>query len=257
MNSALYVGRVAHSRVRPIEHAFTYRHFLLYLDLDELDRVFAGRWLWSAGRANVASFQRADAFGPSDTPLADAVRDRVERELGRRPSGPVRMATQPRLLGYVFNPVSFYFCFAEDGRTLEAVLAEITNTPWNERHAYVVDARSSRDGIVRARFPKAFHVSPFLPMELEYAWELAPPGEELRIRMQDLEKGELVFSADMQLERRPITGRSLAGVLAAFPGFSLRTIAAIYVQAARLRLAGAPFHEHPRAKPAHTGALPR
>lgn len=254
MNSALYVGRVSHHRIRPVEHAFTYRHFFLYLDLDELDRVFAGRWLWSVERANLASLRRADLLGDRARPLADCVRDRVAAELGRRPNGPVRVATQPRLFGYAFNPVSFYFCYAEDGRTLDAVVAEITNTPWNERHAYVMDGRARVGSTLRARFPKSFHVSPFLPMDLEYAWELAEPGDELVIHMQDLERGECIFRTDLQLERRPITGGSLAGLLASFPGFSLRTVAAIYLQALRLKLKGAPFFDHPKWKAGEAGA---
>lgn len=259
MKSALYLGRVSHARIAHVEHVFSYRHALLYLDLGELPRLFDGRWLWSHERANVASFRRRDCLGDPNVPLDVAVRERVREELGRDPRGPVRVLTQPRFLGYAFNPVSFYFCFADDAaETLDAVVAEITNTPWNERHSYVLDARASRGAqSVRARFAKRFHVSPFQPMEHEYEWELTPPGDELHVRMKNLERGECVFRADMRLERRALDGAGLAHFLAAYPGLSLRTIAAIYWQALRLRLAGAPVHDHPRHAATAAGARSR
>lgn len=244
MTCAVYSGRVAHARTAGVERAFAYRHALLYLDLDELPRAFDGRWLWSHERANVVSFRRRDYLGDPATPLAEAVRARVRAEFGREPRGPVRVLTQPRFLGYVFNPVSFYYCFAECGERLEAVVAEITNTPWDERHSYVLDARGA--DTVRARFAKRFHVSPFQPMEQVYEWELSAPAESLEVRMRSLEGGACVFRAEMRLSRRPLSGASLARFLAALPGLSLRTTAAIYWQAARLAFAGAPFHAHPR-----------
>lgn len=245
LRSAIYCGRVAHTRRAPIEHSFTYRHFLLRVDLDELEQLFTGRWLWSKEAPNVASFRRADFLGPRDVPLAEAVRDRVDAELGRRPAGRVELMMQPRLFGYVFNPVSFYFVRGADDR-LDAIVAEITNTPWNERHSYVLDARRSPTLAVEARFDKRFHISPFMPMAQSYRWRFEDGERELGVRMETYEADELLFDARMQLERRPWTGANLARVLAAYPGFSLRTIAAIYWQALRLRLAGAPFHEHPR-----------
>jgi len=252
LRSAVYSGRVSHSRFEPIEHAFTYRHFALRLDLDELERVFAGHWLWSNERANVASVRRADYLGPVELSLADAVRARVESELGRRPSGRVEWMGQPRLFGYVFNPVCFYFAHDAAGE-LDAIVAEITNTPWKERHAYVLDARKRDGQAVSARFDKQFHISPFMPMEQSYRWSFVDERDELRVHMQTFERGALKFEARMQLLRRPLSGAALAGALASFPGFSLRTIAAIYWQALRLKLAGAPFHEHPKHKSLSTG----
>lgn len=248
MNSAVYFGQVRHARSAVVEHAFTYRHALLYLDLDELPQLFRARWLWSHERANLVSFHRRDYFGERELPLADAVRARVSEELGRETRGPVRVLTQPRFLGYVFNPVTFYYCFAPCGERLDAVVAEITNTPWNERHAYVIDARTGSDDlhVARARFAKRFHVSPFQPAELEYEWELAPPGAQLHVSMRNLDRGRPVFRAEMNLTRRPFDATNLARFLIALPGLSWRTSAAIYWQALRLRLAGAPFHEHPR-----------
>jgi DUF1365 family protein len=136
--SCLYEGWVRHRRHAPHAHAFRYRIYMLYLDLDELDRVFAGRWLWSVNRRNLAQFRRSDYLGDPTIPLAEAVRARVREALGRAPTGPIRLLTHLRYFGHCFNPVSFYYCYAEDGTTLDTIVAEITNTPWKERHSYVL-----------------------------------------------------------------------------------------------------------------------
>lgn len=253
MRSAIYVGRVRHERLALVEHSFSYRHALLCLDLDELPHVFDRRWLWSVERANVVGFRRRDYFGDPSVPLAEAVRARVRAELGHDARGPVHVLTQPRMFGYVFNPVSFYFCYRADGARLDAILAEITNTPWGERHAYVIDARAHGTGRIRARFAKRFHVSPFQPMEHEYAWEFHCSDDALEVRMENLASGRRVFAVDLRLERRPLDGAGLARLLVAFPALSLRTLAAIYFQALRLRLKGAPTHDHPRLRRSTAG----
>jgi hypothetical protein len=245
VNCALYFGRVWHRRSGGVEHAFNYRHFLLCLDLAELPGLFAGRWLWSHEAPNLVSLRRADYLGDSAQELSDAVRERVREELGRAPAGRICLLTQPRFLGYVFNPVSFYYCFDAAG-ALDAIVAEITNTPWNERHSYVLDARGAAGA--QARFQKRFHVSPFQDMGQEYAWSFGPLGERLDVRMQNFAAGRECFEARLALQRRALDGAGLARALLAFPGFSARSIAAIYWQALRLKLKGAPFFEHPRTR---------
>ncbi len=143
MNSAIYEGRVRHRRFHPIERSFAYRVFLMYLDLDELETVFQGRWLWSAKRIAPAWFRRADHAGDPKQPLAEAARDMVEAKTGKRPTGPIRLLTHLRYFGYCMNPVSLYYCFAPGGEQLEAIIAEINNTPWGERHCYVLPASNS------------------------------------------------------------------------------------------------------------------
>lgn len=253
MRSALYEGLVAHRRLAPRAHAFRYRVGLLALDLDELPGLFRGRLLWSCERANVVSFRRADYLGPPELALKAAVLARVEAELGRRPRGPVTLLTQLRVLGYAFNPVSFYLCHDERGE-LDALVAEITNTPWGERFAYVLDARGGQ----RAwRFPKRFHVSPFLPMELEYDWRLASDAHGLRVHMTDLAQGRPVFQAGMELTRRALDGRGLARLLVRYPLQPQRVSAAIYWQALRLWWKRTPFFPHPtQAAPARAGTRP-
>jgi len=133
MHSAIYEGRVRHCRSHPAAHAFSYRVFMLWLDLAELDVVFARRWLWSIGRRNLAAFHRADYHGDAHVPLDQAVRDTVQAALGQRPDGPIRLLAHLRYFGMCFNPVSFYFGYDAAGKNLRWVMAEITNTPWRER----------------------------------------------------------------------------------------------------------------------------
>ncbi|MFM2289686.1 MAG: hypothetical protein RL684_2829 [Pseudomonadota bacterium] len=245
--SAVYEGTVQHRRFAPHAHAFGYRMAQLYLDLDELERVFAGRWLWSNERGNVAAFHRADYLGPPEVPLAEAVRDCVQQHVGRRPAGPVRLLTHPRYFGYVFNPVSFYYCHAADG-TLDCIVAQITNTPWRERHAYVlpVEAAQARGRALCWSFPKTFHVSPFMPMQRDYAWRFTPPGDDLHVHMDVLRDGEPEFDAHLRLQRRPLDGGALARVLWRYPLMTVQVIAAIHWQALRLWLKRNPVHDHPQ-----------
>lgn len=244
MRSCLYRATVRHRREGPRPHEFRYGVRFVYLDLGELDEVFRGRWLWSVERPNLVSFRRADYLGDPETPLREAVLDRVEAELGRRPTGSVAVLTQLRTAGYLFNPVSFYYCRDESG-ALDAIVAEITNTPWKERHAYVLDAQACEGDRARFRFSKAFHVSPFFDMDQVYEWEFTDAGEEVAVSMTNVEDGRPVFRAGLTGERRPVTFASLAGALLASPLQPLRVHAAIYWQAARLWLKRTPFFVHP------------
>jgi uncharacterized protein len=247
MESRLYTGQVVHQRLTPVAHRFDYSMFFLYLDLAELERVFAGRWLWSVEATNWASFRRSDHLRSSTVSLDCAVRDEVQRQLGRRPCGPIRLLTHLRYLGYCFNPISIYYLFAEDGRTLEAVLTEIHNTPWGEEYLRAFDAGDSpRDGEwYRFQLDKEFHVSPFMPMELSYDWRFTTPGERLAVCMTSLQGGSKIFNASLQLQRKALTGGNLAAALLRWPFITAKVIAAIYWQALRLKLKGTPFCPHP------------
>jgi len=246
--SAVYEGSVRHRRHLPNAHAFSYRIAQLYLDLDELDTLFDTRWLWSSHGRNLAEFRRSDYLGPSDVPLAHAVRDRIQASTGMRPRGPIRLLTHLRYGGLVFNPVSFYYCHSADGQQLEHVVAEITNTPWKERYAYVLPVA---EATVHGRawhweFPKAFHVSPFMAMQRDYRWSFTAPADALRVHMDVLRDGEREFDATVSLQRTPLNGASLARVLYRYPLMTAQVVTAIHWQALRLWLKRTPVHDHPK-----------
>jgi len=251
VNSAIYRGTVSHRRTEPVLHAFRYPLFMMFLDLDELPRLFQRRWLWSAERPALAWFRRADYLGDPGTELAEAVRERARALTGHRPTGPVRMLTHLRYFGFVMNPVSFYYCYESDGRTLDTILAEITNTPWRERHTYALRADGADAGHdVRRRFDKAFHVSPFMAMDQEYEWRLSAPGDRLLVHMRNRTASGPIFDASLDMERQEISGPALAGALVRYPLMTVRVAAGIYWQALRLRLKGSPYHDHPSRRAA-------
>ncbi len=234
--SCLYEGTVNHRRLEP-RHEFRYRLALAYLDLDELPRLLGGRLV--SARPGLVRFRRSDYFGDARRPLADAVRDEVSRQTGRRPSGPVRVLTQLRAFGHCFNPVSFYYCMDEDERRIESLLAEVTNTPWGERHAYVVPGG-------RGAFAKALHVSPFMAMNHSYSCRASTPSRTLAVAIESRRDGRRLFDATLALRRRELTDSSLARTMARYPFQTLRVLRLIYWQAVRLKLAGATVFSHPR-----------
>jgi len=245
MRSALYEGTIRHRRFAVRERVFRHRLALVYADLDELPRLFGGRLI--ARRPGFVRFRRADYLGDPAVPLAADVRALVARRTGSDPGGPVRLLTQPRTLGHCFNPVSFYYCFRPGGEHLAAVVAEVTNTPWGERHAYVLP--SGGDGpVLDGEADKALHVSPFMAMNQRYTWRATRPGATLSVHIASTEHGAPAFDATLSLRRTPLTRRSLARVCLRYPAATLRVLALIYGHAAVLWLRRVPVHAHPAAE---------
>ncbi len=247
MHSCLYVGQVRHRRFAPRQHAFSYRLFQLYLDLDELDLVFKKHWLWSTKRPNLAWFRRSDHMGNPDIPLADEVRNMVQNQTGTRPEGPIRLLTHLRYLGIGFNPVSFYFCYDVSGKTVETVVAEVNNTPWGERHCYVL-GQSQNDASGKKmlyEIDKQFHVSPFMDLDIQYRWRLTSPAKKIAVHIENIKQGEKIFDATLALERKRITSVSLSLMLIQFPIITAKVMLAIYFEALRLWLKKIPFIQHP------------
>ena len=251
MHSALYEGKVRHRRLSPVPHEFDYTMFMVYFDLAEVETVFERRWLWSTSRRAVARYRREDHLGDPALPLDQCVRDLVQEKTGRRPAGSIRLLTHLAYYGWCFNPVSFYYCFDRAG-VLEAVVAEVSNTPWLERHCYVLDKRASLTAgeALSWRAPKLMHVSPFMKMEQEYVWALRAPDARLTVHMENLERGQRIFDATMTMSRVEITGRSLASALLRWPFMTLFVVGGIHWQALKLWLKGVPVIDHPNKRAA-------
>ena len=245
MNSALYAGQVRHRRFNPVPHEFSYRVSYLLLDLAEIPGLLADCPFFSARRPAPVRFSRADHLGDPTEPLDESVRREAAATLGRRPEGRIELLTMPRYWGYGFNPVSFFYCYDRAG-ALDAVVAEVSNTPWLERHCYVMDARGRSAGSLSFALKKEFHVSPFFPMEMDYRWVFSRPGPGLAVHMENFKDGAQVFDVTMGLRRRPLTGLTLARSLAEHPFMTGKVVGAIYWQALLLKLKGAPFFTHPK-----------
>jgi len=262
MHSCIYNGWVRHRRHEPAGHEFRYQLFMMYLDLAELPRLFDPYRCWSTRGPALARYKRSDYHidgegedGADELSLDEAVRRTVTGHTGRRPDGPIRMLTHLRYFGYVFNPVTFYYCFDSSGAKVQTILAEITNTPWKERHAYVLatSAATRDDNVMRFEFGKEFHVSPFWPMDMRYDWRLTTPGEELRIHMENLQQKDghsrRAFDATLALQREEISSATLSRALLRYPLITAKVSGAIYWQALRLWFRRTPFFTHPKLTP--------
>jgi len=270
--SAVYEGWVRHRRFEPVEHEFRYPLFLMYLDLEELPGVLDPYPLFSARGRAVARFRREDFMGDPRRPLAECAREAVEEATGIRPFGPVRLLAGLRYFGHSFNPVSLYYCFDSAAERVEAVVADVQNIPWGERHPYVLARGERRGTVLGDELEKTLHVSPLMGMDQTYSFRAGEPGPRLsvhiesrprpdresvldphiggrrQIRQQTTTKS---FDATLSLRRRELSRRTLAGLLARYPAMSLQVVAKIYAQSLRLKLKGAKYHPHPE------GARPR
>jgi len=208
MKSCIYEGFIRHRRFFPVRNEFRYRLFMVYLDLSELQQVFSLHPRWSYDRPNAAWFRREDHFGDHRIPLEQAVRDRVIAETGSRPTGPIRLLCHMRYFGHCLNPASFYYCWDASDTRVETIVVEIHNTPWGEVHTYVLDQSEDRHPLPdwhRHQFAKAFHVSPFIDMDIQYDWRFREPGEALNVHMIDYQNGRRLFDASLGVRRRGIT----------------------------------------------------
>lgn len=217
---------------------------MLYLCLDELPEILETPRFWSATSAALGEFRRSDFLGDPTVPLQDEVRRRIREETGAEHRGPVYLLANLRYFGYVMNPIACYYCFSEDESRLEYVVAEVNNTPWNERHSYVLPGPASGRWLTTA-FDKCFHVSPFNPMAMRYHWRSNTPARRLVLHMENSAEGDKVFDATLALTARPMTATNLNKLLLRYPLMTAKVVVAIYWQALRLYLKGVPVYHHP------------
>ncbi len=257
MRAALASGHVVHHRTQPREHRFRYRVGMALLPTDCLNDALRGcRW-WSAERANLVSLYRSD-YLPGPGTIADQVRKTITDATGDQAEGDVWILTQPRSFGYAFNPVSFYAVYHNGCPT--HVVAEITNTPWGERHRYAF--RLNREARSEYDFAKSFHISPFLPLNVHYHWSFDWQDDRIAIDMTCTEPdtGKRQFSAHLRLTLQPWTAAAADRFVLSFPAQTARTLIRIYWQAFRLWLKRTPIYDHPpgitEAEPAQHGDEP-
>lgn len=247
--SAVYEGWVRHRRFEPVEHEFRYPLFLMYLDLAELPDVLDPYPLFSARGRALARFRREDFMGDPARPLDQCAREAVEEAAGSSPSGPVRLLAGLRYFGHSFNPVSFYYCFDSAGERVDAVVADVQNIPWGERHPYVLARGERRGSVLSEELEKTFHVSPLMGMDQTYSFRASEPGERLAVHIEsrpnDPEASGKSFDATLSLRRRELSRRTLTRLLARYPALSLQVVAKIYAQSLRLKLKGARYFPHP------------
>lgn len=252
LSSAIYEGSVRHRRFADVSREFSYRIFMAYLDLDEIEEVMSIHPLWSTRPRSPVSFRRSDYLAPTDLPLEESVRSAVARKTGSRPTGPIRVLTNLRHFGLAENPVSFYYCFSPDHERLEAVLAEVTNTPWGERHSYILEAAGGRGAVVSSRREKAMHVSPLMDMDHVYTLSFGIPGATVPVHIASSKGGKLAFDATLNLSRTELTRKAISRTFLNYPPMSWRVLAGIYRQAAITWFQGATFHAHPGSQAAQS-----
>ncbi|AWK89963.1 DUF1365 domain-containing protein [Azospirillum thermophilum] len=242
--SALYVGTVVHRRLKPVRHRLSYRVFSLLADLEELPELDRRLRLFSHNRAGLLGFRDRD-HGPGDgRPLrawADAQLDRAGIEGG----GPVRILCFPRVLGFVFNPLSVWFCHRRDG-SLSAILHEVTNT-FGQRHSYLIPAAVGPDGLVRQSCDKRFYVSPFMAMETAYQFRIRPPGEHLAVAIHQTDAEGAVLHASLAARRVDLSDAALLRAWARHPLMTAKVVAGIHWEALHLWRKG--LRLHPRPEP--------
>lgn len=220
---------------------------MCYFDLDEMPELLQRCWLWSMRRPALARFRRRDYFGSENIPLKTAISRYLQEQTGIVCDGPVRLLTHLRYFGYGFNPISTYYCF-DRHEQLVGIVTEINNTPWGEKYCYAfaISEGSNNGTTTRFDFDKTFHVSPFLPMGMQYQWQFSSPAQKLAMHFENYRDQQKVFDATLSLKKVPFNAGTRAGLLIGYPLQTVKVIMGIYWQAARLWLKKVPFYDHPK-----------
>ena len=247
LQNYIYNGVIRHRRYTPFEHFFSYPLFMVYVDISKVSKILKHSLIWNVNKPALISFYRKDYHGDSSKPLDQAVRDTIYNKTGKKINGPIRILTHLRYFGFCFNPVSFYYCFDTTDSKLEMIMAEVTNTPWNERHSYIIDKKmlkGSKKNLV-AELEKKLHVSPFWGMDHQYEWLFSEPDESLLVNMKNFKSKVKVFDATLTMKRKALTIKNLLISVLRFPFITLIVIYRIHWQALKLWVKKAPFFVHP------------
>ncbi len=251
VNSKIFIGNIKHRRLKPKPHQLNYKLFMMYIDLDELPYLFDGFWLWSKDKFNIACFRTSDYLHNKNGNIKDTVIDEIDRRYQTKVTGPIRMLTHLRYFGHCFNPVTFYYCFDSLGENIDFILAQVNNTPWDERHIYTIDNRNKKlqkqnSRFINDNFDKEFHVSPFLPPDMQCHWRFSTVEHNLSVFIQNHIKGKKVFDASLYLTAKKINSKNLNLALLKFPMMTIKVVWGIYWNALKLWVKGTPFYSHPK-----------
>jgi DUF1365 family protein len=247
MHSCIYEGIVTHRRYEPVNHQFQYRLFMVYLDLGELPSLVGPGGLIGRSKYAGRSFLRSDHLFSDSKSLETEIREIVLQHAGTNPKGPIRLLTQLRYFGAYFSPLNLFYVYDEQDEYVEYIVAEVNNTPWKERHCYVLwEGNSSREPEeLYFSHPKQFHVSPFMEMDLEYRWQLTGPDSHLSVQLESFDESQELFCARMELKRRVLDRQQLRRMTFRYPLMSLQVTVAIYYQALKLWWKKCPVYPHP------------
>jgi DUF1365 family protein len=231
---------------------------MVYLDLEELPSLVGEGGLIKHRKIATNSFLRTDHLFDPNQPLAEEVRQLVKHQTGTLPNGPIRLLTQLRCFGYYFSPLNLFYVHDQHDERVECVVAEVSNTPWNERHCYTL-GEGNRTGAANSlsfSHAKAFHVSPFMGMDMEYRWTLSQPGIDLKVQLANVQDEREIFCAGMTLKRRDLTKRQLTRMTLQYPLMTAQIGVAIYLQALKLWWKKCPFYTHPNKRSNLPNAIP-